>query len=271
MAGEFIQKHEQGVNPTTSSGLSIANSGVLYVFRKAEKITTALYLVTNLFPDREPLRVELRMLALQLLSSLFPTPRGSGATRFSEDIHPAVSRLVSLIELAHTAGLISEMNHVILRDEYTNLIESVQEQVKLHSFDFSINESVFSSAKSTLLEQKQEQAPNREHVNTPPDKVSQSDTVKDTSKGQPLKDTHLTLTRKDHASRKTTVQKDPARREIIVNMLKKHGTISIKDVVGIVSGCSEKTIQREFTALVEEGVIKREGKRRWSRYSLMNN
>ncbi|HET8574683.1 MAG TPA: hypothetical protein VFM02_00735 [Candidatus Paceibacterota bacterium] len=58
------------------------------------------------------------------------------------------------------------------------------------------------------------------------------------------------------------------RREAIVNFIKKEGDVSVKDVSKVIRGLSEKTLQRELTALVSDGVLKKEGERRWSRYSL---
>jgi hypothetical protein len=42
----------------------------------------------------------------------------------------------------------------------------------------------------------------------------------------------------------------------------------IKDVSPLVTGCSEKTIQRELSAMVRSGILKKVGEKRWSRYSL---
>ncbi len=44
--------------------------------------------------------------------------------------------------------------------------------------------------------------------------------------------------------------------------------VSIKDIAVHVEGCSEKTIQRELNAMVDEGVVRRVGEKRWSKYVL---
>jgi predicted HTH transcriptional regulator len=56
------------------------------------------------------------------------------------------------------------------------------------------------------------------------------------------------------------------RQEEILSLFSKKDRISIKDAVSAIDGCSEKTIQREIMALVEEGVLIKEGERRWSTY-----
>ena len=53
-------------------------------------------------------------------------------------------------------------------------------------------------------------------------------------------------------------------------LLRQRNNLSVKDFVTVVSEYSEKTIQRELLALVQEGVVKKQGERRWSTYSLAN-
>ena len=60
------------------------------------------------------------------------------------------------------------------------------------------------------------------------------------------------------------------RQEIILATLKTQSNLSIKDFSKVIKDCSEKTIQRELIDLVNKGVVKKAGERRWSRYSLNN-
>lgn len=59
------------------------------------------------------------------------------------------------------------------------------------------------------------------------------------------------------------------RRDAILGVIRRKGQVGIKDISKAVKGCSEKTIQRELINLVSEGVLKKEGERRWSRYSII--
>ncbi len=63
--------------------------------------------------------------------------------------------------------------------------------------------------------------------------------------------------------------KKNSRQSIIISLLKRKKEIMIKDVSPLIDGCSEKTIQRELLAMVEAGILKKEGEKRWSRYSLV--
>lgn len=60
--------------------------------------------------------------------------------------------------------------------------------------------------------------------------------------------------------------KQSARREIILDFILKNKAVSIKEISAVVPDCSEKTVQRELASLIGEGLIKREGERRWSIY-----
>ena len=62
--------------------------------------------------------------------------------------------------------------------------------------------------------------------------------------------------------------KKSSRQSIIVALLKRKKEIMIKDISPLISGCSEKTIQRELSAMVQTGILKKTGEKRWSRYSL---
>jgi hypothetical protein len=56
------------------------------------------------------------------------------------------------------------------------------------------------------------------------------------------------------------------RRAAILHFVLQNKAVSIKEICAAVTDCSEKTVQRELTALIAEGLIKREGERRWSVY-----
>ena len=58
------------------------------------------------------------------------------------------------------------------------------------------------------------------------------------------------------------------RRTRIATILEAKGEATIKDISEIITDVSEKTIQRELNAMIEEGQVQRQGERRWSRYSL---
>lgn len=77
--------------------------------------------------------------------------------------------------------------------------------------------------------------------------------------------------RKEEPPQRTaTVEKTHEdRRTRIVGVLKAQPGASIKDIVDTVKDCSEKTVQRELNALIKDGLVVREGERRWSKYRVL--
>jgi hypothetical protein len=56
------------------------------------------------------------------------------------------------------------------------------------------------------------------------------------------------------------------RMSLILELVREKKSLSIKEIAAVVKDCSEKTIQRELNALIDLGLIRREGERRWSVY-----
>ena len=52
----------------------------------------------------------------------------------------------------------------------------------------------------------------------------------------------------------------------ILDYIRRQGSVSIKEIASTIKGCSEKTIQRELISLIQAGLVRRVGQRRWSHY-----
>jgi hypothetical protein len=53
---------------------------------------------------------------------------------------------------------------------------------------------------------------------------------------------------------------------VILDLVRSKKSLSIKDIAAVVTDCSEKTIQRELALLIEQGLVRKVGERRWSVY-----
>jgi DNA-binding HxlR family transcriptional regulator len=71
--------------------------------------------------------------------------------------------------------------------------------------------------------------------------------------------------------KKTDVVDRINRKTSILNFIKENKEAQIKDILVHIGNCSEKTIQRELNELIKDGVLKKEGDRRWSKYSLLKD
>lgn len=68
----------------------------------------------------------------------------------------------------------------------------------------------------------------------------------------------------------TYISKDEkvrARQQKILDFVKGHPASTISDIISTVTDYSEKTVQRELINLIGQNLLRREGERRWSRYS----
>lgn len=151
-----------------------------------------------------------------------------------------VMGLLSGVRLAATAGFIHKDNASVLCAEY----EHVAERLVQGSHPSPFGPEEFVVPQFTLLE-----APS-------PRPTPQKD-ISD------IKDTPTREKSKEDSKRQTS------RAELILDVLKKQKSASIKALAAVITDCSEKTIQRELGNLIDQGLVRKSGERRWSVYSLI--
>jgi len=231
-----------------SLGFFSAEDYLIYIFKKTEKITSALYLVSGLLKDEEPMKWELRDKGMDLLSSSFTASSSVPGDKNSviQSLFTAALETISLLNVAHISNLVSEMNHRILVREIDNIVRLLKDRLTSNAENagYILSEQFFKT----------------------PDLFSSgfSDTHNSINKGQAERPSSKGISN-GHI---VTQQKKSIRQEQITNILKGQSNLTIKDFSKVIKDCSEKTIQRELLELVDKGVIKKEGERRWSRYSL---
>lgn len=224
------------------------NNHFAYIYKKTEKLVTAVYMITNFIKDNEPLKWRIREKALELLSLNVSLNTVSLSDR--KDLlkrYQAHSvEIVSLSSIANHAGLISEMNCEILKREFNNLASTIEkdENKKANEETVILSPSFF----DTPVVPQQIQSP------TQPSQAPQ----------------HVLYKRQDvpQATPKKAESKND-RQESILRVLSTRNRLSVKDFTDTIKGVSEKTIQRELLAMVSSGVLKKEGERRWSTYSIV--
>lgn len=246
--------------------------------KKSEKIVTALYMVTDYMDTDEPIRNKLRDHGVELVSDM---AKISSAPSLKKEfslplIAGRISEIFSFMDIASSVGLISDMNHKILRGEMLSLKESLlkrQEFFRINIFeDLFTEEDVQKDIKGQSilgLDKRQIKAPNdsKEQVslNNLSFKNSKEDRKKFTDEKRIIPRETATY---PSSEKKSSGSENSSRKDIIIGLVKDKGEITIKDISCIVSDCSEKTIQRELLSLVNSSVLKKIGEKRWSRYSL---
>ncbi|MES2314517.1 MAG: DeoR family transcriptional regulator [Patescibacteria group bacterium] len=233
-------------------GFFSAEDYLIYIFKKTEKITAALYLVSSLLKDEEPIKWELRDKGMDLLSSSFTASSAVPGDKNAviQSIFTAALETMSLLNVAHISHLISDMNHKILVREIDQVVTLLKERLttSAENAGYVLSEQFFKTPDlfSTGFS------------------IGQDSSIKDNQNRQvkSIKDKGVSQ------GQVMVQQKKSQRQEHIINVLKGQGNLTIKDFSKVIKDCSEKTIQRELLELVEKGIIRKEGERRWSRYSL---
>lgn len=220
-----------------------------FCFLKSEKIAHVLALLTAQTPikDSDTLE-ELMATAVRIPHTVVHFVAGEAdAAMVLADLFSAAS----LVRLSATQGLLSKENAQIVAQEYELVIRRIVAQSHPSPFvsqdDFALEEGVpQQDARASLTA--------GQLLFQPP--AQEADGVKDIYKGH-----------KSHINQKGQAPKEVASRtSLILDFVKKNKEVSIKDIAKAVRGCSEKTIQRELTQLINEGLIERRGERRWSVY-----
>ena len=260
------------------------------ISQKANKLASAVYLITSFFSEQEPLKWKLRDLSAHLLSSSLSFK----SYLFEErDYAPLENRqtaleILALLSVAKNVGLISDANHELLVREFSKYLESMGFPGGLEEKEGSmvLSEKFFGGAEGAS------QISTGPAENDVKDRNSTTPFVPNSQRKErqlpprlaagylPSVDPGTVLKRAQNDQEKKTKSlqqfgavsvKKNSRQSTIIALLKRKKEIMIKDVSPLISGCSEKTIQRELLAMVAAGILKKIGEKRWSRYTLAQN
>jgi hypothetical protein len=243
-----------------SLGFFSAEDYLIYIFKKTEKITAALYLVSGLLKDEEPIKWELRDRGIDLLSSSFSASNSLPGDKNAviQSLFTAALETLSLLNVAKISNLISDMNHRLLVHEIDNVVGLLRDRLaeSAENAGYVLSESFFKT----------------------PDLFSTGFRLGNKTIGQKgsgySKGHNPSFSDLDHTKEGVSKGHDLGsdkklqRQETIVSVLKTQSNLTIKDFAKVIRDCSEKTIQRELIELVNKGIVKKDGERRWSRYSL---
>lgn len=245
----------------------------VYCYKKTERLIMATYMVTDIMSDSEPIKSHVRESSLGLLSAVLLLKDESSLGKAVRDVHEVVLQVVSLLDVAYVTGRVTEMNASVLKREFKDLLQYINsfvEERRAAGGSSSIPSSLFD------IDEKEKESPIKERSLTQ---------VRDTTRASGLKqfiekeDRDKTKQNPSSSVAKKKSHSRPSgyignvakneRRAAIFNLLREKKEITVRDLASVVTDCSEKTLQRELLQLVEEGILNKEGERRWSRYSLV--
>lgn len=244
----------------------------VFIYKKTEKLVVATNLVAGLVKDNSALSDAFMRKTLELLSnvskSLLAKATISSGDRFGASLRSLalIAEISSLCDVGHYSKYVSEMNATLLKREFASLYKLISEEVAgmsepqgyLTRDFFAEPELAFhkghDKGQNTSFIKSSHQAARRSA------RVSGYSTVDTTDEGVVAAGTHGN-------SLSSEARMD--RRTLILKTIKEKGEVGVADVVGGIKGVGEKTIQRELLAMVGEGILRKQGERRWSRYTII--
>lgn len=228
----------------TKQSLLLLNSDVYSgIYKKTEKVACAVFLITDIDADEknQDLVNDIRRLAKDALleaSSLIASNDPQVAAALVSRLVGVLMGLRSLLfVLAAARGVRTELVDVIARE-----IDGVVRML------FSLTQAEGGNALFESIEQEPRYVlPEQKRSAQRPQQVVRG--AREVS---------------------AVPEAQSGRRDAILSILRARGTVSIKDISDSITDVSEKTIQRELMSLIDDGIIVREGERRWSKYILIS-
>lgn len=301
----------------------------VYIKDRAQKITEALYRVTDLFPEQEPLKWLLRKEGVNILNNVIVLESDSPHARVKglETASQMIPRILCVLELASSGTLISNLNFEVLRREYSSLhdfIKSKREQLipqptgllsaptklsgtapkniaeKIDNNKLShenpvdtandkghVHHGQYKGHSYGQLNQKNLNVHKNQQIEKtalPAKKIETAKDVGDSIKKQvtinPVKDRHVKditgtvdtviTTMRRRVSNGIDSEVKLNRQKRILSFIKDNDWVRVGDIASIFeNSISEKTVQRDLVAMVDFGILRKAGDKRWRRYALM--
>jgi hypothetical protein len=262
------------------------------VYRRAEKICKAYFLLTQHIQENNSIKQKLRNLALDMSSKTLDLVVTFNKTEeLARGVVTQAMALVSVSDIAVTARFISEANYSLVVHQVQIFINEVETYWKtsshnnqvmpIHLFDVESLDASYKNDMSFMTRDHSEtsrvdvqEIPRAGAVKTHMVKNERVHTTNISGNGDK---TRRDLEYKKTVSSSSTIKgiKDESKTEgkserqtLILSTISTRGESSIKDLADVIKGCSEKTIQRELISLVSSGELLKTGERRWSRYSI---
>ncbi len=228
---------------------------------RSHKITEALYRVTGLFSDKEPLKWQLRNNAIEILDFL----------AFLEDkdffdVNPLLNLINKMnrnLQLASSSSAyFSSMNFEVLRREYLLLSEEIKQTISPLKIELPQSPLAISNGHSIEYNRylsDKENIPNGHNghlLSNDNDKESNNNSNNNNKEKESIGQPPVLLRELKEREKK------------ILDLIKGHDWISVHEIYAFLPEYSEKGIQRDILEMVDGGILKKTGDKRWRKYSI---
>jgi hypothetical protein len=273
---------------TTNLNLVVKDNSIAISYAKTNKLITALFMVTDIMDKEEPLRNKLRFLGTEIISDMYSNP-GNSSKKISE--------ILSFLDISFAIGMMSEMNLNILKKEFSELHQSVEEFIaqknptwleEFMSQDNNLEQNILLSNKpktnltNSIGHIKQTRIGVQKGSNLMKVLSDRVSTLSNQKNSRPLNSS-------TNSSKPSYDILKTKRRNEIINIIKNKlitfpdsSGVTITDIKNLAKSLptnetntlvsfGEKTLQRELVSMVHDGVLKKDGEKRWSKYKLASS
>src|SRR3989344_4033860 len=223
-----------------------------YLMDRIQKLTAALYRVTDLLSDKEPIKWTLRDKALNLYDDLVSIKNVKDKDSLLDNSLKNFAQIIKSLELVSAGVCVSNLNFEILKREYLflkNFIEGKKTDITYDSKMLLDLASLGKSLPSTsdVEGRKQRELPEKSQVYPVSDRVYPA------------------------INEVGSQEIDPqSRKGKVLDFLKNGPAKSVNEIAVIFNGeTSEKSIQRDLLDLVKIGKISAIGDKRWRKYGII--
>jgi hypothetical protein len=275
---------------------------LLTLAHRVQKLNQAIVLVSSYMPDTMSMKMTIINNTFSVLNTVhqLEIQPEYATVRDITNVSISLRHVNELLEIAYRGNYVSEMNYSIIHSELASIMQFIDENIMMYcignvTFPFrtpttdqrpSIDlHNFFKDNKNSEKKYQPLETKKNNSLDIPNTTIVQHKSpTMETSTQQKTSPEHQPHNIKDKEQIKTTTQSviglqmtavkpvlgedKKERRDAIMRTIRSKGQVTIKDISENISGCSEKTIQRDLQELIQHGVLMREGEKRWAVYKL---
>lgn len=239
------------------------NTDFMTIYNRSYRLAAAVFMISNIMDQNEELRTKIKSLSLRLVSVSVNLKDINffDARKLIADLEKISLELMSMLDIASVSGLVSKMNAGILREEFQSFL------LELDKFSEKFEDHKNMSVRGIFDESKTLSGGDS------PNSINAGYNIEDNIfyKNEPKNtiENNRANGKENRGDNGNGHKRKDLRKNTILDFIKGHNNVNIKDIAPNITGCSEKTIQRELIQLISDGKIRKTGERRWSKYSVI--
>lgn len=251
------------------------------IHRKVFELTLALYRVTDFFPKWESLRKQLREKANEIFGGMAEYDYSGNHGQDALSITARIQAMKGYLKIARELNFVRPINITVLIREYDFLDRFFAKELVTAVRDGELKKEPVLNKKTESFAEK-----NDPYKNIPYDEIEELKTWRDFTADGVLspQNSEIDLYSTPPAPEAVNIKSENAfpglthisedindRQKKIIEYIQQKNRAKISDFFSVFGDISSKTIQRDLQNLVERNMLKKEGAKRWTVYSLLSD